>query len=459
MRLATFVSLLVAVMAVDQSPDKTFFESDSFLSAMVGEARSGTSRQYVRAKLEAASRQRVTVSLTMLEDACLMADRRFLNFWMPGLDETSAWRQAAVDSRSVIEARVTDVVGATRPAKFRRCLMELSKVETSLPAEVKFDLRGIDCDFEASFGLTVVEGYAGNYYAFMVAFVLLVGLQVAGLRLMLAKAKRDTSRYMRRVSLLGLLVDACLTSSLTYHVGVLLPADGYLLAAQVILMVHASLFWMRKLVHHANNPLPGGNRVWQFACMLSIMVGGLYIPSLDRRCFGLLLAVLLPLACQVVHAFTHRTASFTLEYNLLFKVPQLLVVAYICSWPGHVVHLLPTGPTASAWTMAAFGLMTTASWLQKAVHPRCFITMATDRNRLQFRPKGLLCGDLVADPQAECSVCLCALHDTPLTPALVTACGHSFHEACLTNWLDRSESCPVCRQMVDRPEDCSGQPV
>ncbi|KDO26714.1 hypothetical protein SPRG_20513 [Saprolegnia parasitica CBS 223.65] len=43
----------------------------------------------------------------------------------------------------------------------------------------------------------------------------------------------------------------------------------------------------------------------------------------------------------------------------------------------------------------------------------------------------------------DCPICLeeTAMGDRSLT----TACGHSFHEACLVKWLETEASCPLCR--------------
>jgi E3 ubiquitin-protein ligase RNF115/126 len=50
---------------------------------------------------------------------------------------------------------------------------------------------------------------------------------------------------------------------------------------------------------------------------------------------------------------------------------------------------------------------------------------------------------LVSDPSADCAVCLEGL---PLASvALKLPCSHLFHPACITAWLQRHNSCPLCR--------------
>jgi hypothetical protein len=42
----------------------------------------------------------------------------------------------------------------------------------------------------------------------------------------------------------------------------------------------------------------------------------------------------------------------------------------------------------------------------------------------------------------ECPICL-EEYDIE-NPKLLTKCGHDFHLACILEWMERSEACPVC---------------
>ncbi|CAH2078179.1 unnamed protein product [Thlaspi arvense] len=47
----------------------------------------------------------------------------------------------------------------------------------------------------------------------------------------------------------------------------------------------------------------------------------------------------------------------------------------------------------------------------------------------------------------ECPICL-EEYETE-NPKLLTKCGHDFHLACILEWMERSEACPVCdRELV-----------
>ncbi|KAF2566066.1 hypothetical protein F2Q68_00026683 [Brassica cretica] len=46
----------------------------------------------------------------------------------------------------------------------------------------------------------------------------------------------------------------------------------------------------------------------------------------------------------------------------------------------------------------------------------------------------------------ECPICL-EQYDID-NPKLLTKCGHNFHLACIREWMERSEACPVCDKIL-----------
>ncbi|KAJ8450246.1 hypothetical protein Cgig2_033440 [Carnegiea gigantea] len=54
----------------------------------------------------------------------------------------------------------------------------------------------------------------------------------------------------------------------------------------------------------------------------------------------------------------------------------------------------------------------------------------------------------------HCSLMPCAEYDTE-NPKMITNCEHDFHLSCLLEWMERSDSCPVCdKEMIfDHPDD------
>ena len=65
--------------------------------------------------------------------------------------------------------------------------------------------------------------------------------------------------------------------------------------------------------------------------------------------------------------------------------------------------------------------------------PHTSPTMRTHRRRLP---------DLNTRP--TCTICLDFLDDNPKT----LACGHKFHEHCITRWCATRQTCPICRRRV-----------
>jgi len=57
------------------------------------------------------------------------------------------------------------------------------------------------------------------------------------------------------------------------------------------------------------------------------------------------------------------------------------------------------------------------------------------------------CGDGEPSEAAECVICLSEVGPDGTT----LDCQHRFHEACITEWLDKDGRCPVCRHQVREP--------
>ncbi|KAG6499782.1 hypothetical protein ZIOFF_039574 [Zingiber officinale] len=50
------------------------------------------------------------------------------------------------------------------------------------------------------------------------------------------------------------------------------------------------------------------------------------------------------------------------------------------------------------------------------------------------------------DCEVNCAVCLCEIKEGDLVQVL-RGCGHEFHDQCIAPWLQRHESCPLCRAL------------
>jgi hypothetical protein len=448
--------LLVTVFCANTKKE-AFYDSSSFKAAMTGEATIGNDTFYTYAKVDVEdqdTRPLLTVSVTVMKDKFVMADRMTLMFRTDGTDFKDAFAKGNT-SPFKVDGKISPMMEATLPLDFKGCTFEYTLIEAS-ESGLEFELKGTGKkDFQGRFKLEFVE-YVNRYYLYLGGFIVLAVLQLLACRIMMAKARNDFEGYFRKMSMLGLLIDATLNSSIMYHFGVLLPIDIRTVLPQIFLMIHTSFFWMQKLVHNINHhPERRCGKVIQFICTGVMMIGGLYIPSLDDKSYSLLLAVVLPLVLQISNSFNNRVGSFTFEYNILFKLPQLLVICYIYGYPGVAAHLMPTYPGAAFKTIVCFLVLTSISYLQKVFHPRFYIKTGADVKRLQLQPKRIICQELVSENSAkvECSICLSDLNETPEDPALLTTCGHTFHETCLSHWLTKNEVCPICRREVSHPDE------
>ena len=55
----------------------------------------------------------------------------------------------------------------------------------------------------------------------------------------------------------------------------------------------------------------------------------------------------------------------------------------------------------------------------------------------------------VSVPDGECAICFAEY--IPGSYQLCLPCGHAFHSRCLTRWLARSATCPLCRRSCTEP--------
>lgn len=54
----------------------------------------------------------------------------------------------------------------------------------------------------------------------------------------------------------------------------------------------------------------------------------------------------------------------------------------------------------------------------------------------------------VTDTSMECTICTDAIASARATTLV---CGHIFHQACIGKWLERANTCPLCRADVHPP--------
>ncbi|KAG6708688.1 hypothetical protein I3842_06G094200, partial [Carya illinoinensis] len=70
---------------------------------------------------------------------------------------------------------------------------------------------------------------------------------------------------------------------------------------------------------------------------------------------------------------------------------------------------------------------------------------------LKFSLENRKAGDLYdrALPEDHEDICpICLEEYTPENPKILTQCSHPYHLSCIYEWMERSETCPVCCQVL-----------
>jgi Ring finger domain len=469
MKAVRSLSLLFALLVVaslGQEPRKAiFYNSSSFQMALKGEStvQGLNGSLYTFAKIDSevsadgSNSSTIILTFTILKERYLMADRQtiVLTFKGSSADLLFAYDDPTRDP-IVIKGKFSQMMDATMPVEFQECDFEYHHVFSDTTSH-SFQLLGYgSCRFSGTFKMDSVP-YRANYYFFIFFFVFFTLIQIYGFRRLISSAREEFETVMRKISIHGLLLDTTMNSCILYHFGVILPIDVKIVVPQILLMINSSFFWMQKLVHSIHNqPNQSCGRFFQFLCTMIMMIGGLYVPILDRKSYSLLVVGIFPLFFQVYNSFTNRVASFSFDYNILFKPFQFLIICYIYGWPLTSAHLLPTYPMVTVKYMIVFVIVTVISYLQKSIHPRFYIKTRSDYMRQLLMPIRVTKDEKIGEAdekRQECPICLADLHEATTDSALRTPCGHSFHEDCLKSWLLKNENCPICRAPVFSPDE------
>lgn len=461
--------LLLFEYRLQKAPSGIFYNISKFKQALVGTTEIRTSEEspsqinskelYTFSKVESGvdsqtGKETTLIYLSILQESTLMSLRHSVYVSMPiEFDSFVALESMQETStKDILESDglITGVSEATAP-------MVYSEVKFMAQVSSNGDSRLISLKlsspkFSAVAHLKIVDNYAGIYLLYLSLFGFCAWLQFTGMRRVMKNC--EDAAYFRRLSMAGLLLDTCVTSGIMYHFGVLLPVDMALVVPQIALMVLMMFVWMRKMVHvmQQANRNDSIMKAMQFLCTLVMLVGGLYLPSLDRMSHSLLIAVVLPLVLQIANSFNNRVSSFSREYNMYLKLPQAVTIGYIYGCPGTCAHLLPTYPLKSALMFCTVALLTGLSYLQQQYHPRLHIRTWSDYKRALRMPKRIwLAVDEEKPARPECAICLNEFDEG--AEAVETQCRHLFHEECLNHWLEKQERCPLCREAVFKRED------
>ncbi|GAB4861710.1 Probable E3 ubiquitin-protein ligase rhb1a [Ancistrocladus abbreviatus] len=172
---------------------------------------------------------------------------------------------------------------------------------------------------------------------------------------------------------------------------------------------------------------------------------------------GLSAGLLVGLNLDTSSPDTFRPPPAPIPFNVLFGRPQTPVGALRS--PGRkggddVGESTESGPVRE--TVAAESLEVLAS-----PHPHkktqgktlADILLASPRKSDVETPKAYEPNKLATEEEDVCPICL-EEYDAE-NPKMITNCEHDFHLSCILDWMERSDSCPVCdKEMIfDRPDD------
>jgi hypothetical protein len=90
--------------------------------------------------------------------------------------------------------------------------------------------------------------------------------------------------------------------------------------------------------------------------------------------------------------------------------------------------------------------------LQKAVEKLVNYTRLRDEGKeeVELLQQAVKLGNATTKTKSNCSVCFDELVEGDI--ALLPACCHFFHFACLRTWLDSKYTCPMCRSDANKDE-------
>ena len=326
-------------------------------------------------------------------------------------------------------------------------------------------------------------------------------MMIFGVLGMMENTSTNQNEYLERISFITLFLEMMIITSLLYHFGVLIPVDIKCLFPFMVLVFNFFTVWLAKLNHIiSNSSFQNQRRSLILVLSFVTLVGGLFLPSLDKNGIIFLIVAILPLIVQVIHGFKTTNVTMTKEYNGYFKAFQVLLIREIYG-SKTPVHLLPTDEaTAHNFTMS-FLFLVMVLMVQKYYHPRFFFKGWIDRRAARHRPKLLRpeellerrrkalklsledlssasddelksinsdgvrnvadgkggcshqSGGRVREDDFKCSICYMPLEVTEGSAAcLETPCGHIFHYDCLVKWIEKKKSCPLCRRKCTHPD-------
>jgi len=107
----------------------------------------------------------------------------------------------------------------------------------------------------------------------------------------------------------------------------------------------------------------------------------------------------------------------------------------------------------AAYTITVFVVVVAGLAARKL--PKATYQFQRWRDKFWRKPVQMVCQDFSTVANGDCSICLCDLADDDGKGILRLPCSHTFHEPCISDWLDKSMQCPVCRSESPDIRECT----
>ncbi|KAI3438284.1 hypothetical protein D9Q98_000719 [Chlorella vulgaris] len=142
------------------------------------------------------------------------------------------------------------------------------------------------------------------------------------------------------------------------------------------------------------------------------------------------------------------------EFVLGTSLARLALPLYIYGCPSNLLRVQPDLPLCTA-LVAFVGLQCAVLMAQHWWGPRCFVPKALlpqryDYSRLQPAARCVGSCDVEGAEgcSRECVICMSQVDVCDRSERALTPCCHTFHRACLEQWLSHKHDCPTCRRAL-----------
>jgi len=158
-------------------------------------------------------------------------------------------------------------------------------------------------------------------------------------------------------------------------------------------------------------------------------------------CLSYLYSFFLP---QIIHsAFTPGRKTGDLPFVFLVSINRLFPLWYFSIYDKNLVGTRSntTAILVSSWVLIQISII----MLQNKYGGAFFLPSSMKPNGYNYFTDNYQIG-------VECAICMAQIEESD-EHVMVTPCGHSFHQECLSRWMDEQLICPLCRAPIPPLEE------